>query len=445
MKPYSLIIACVVGCATASDGIETITEVLNAGSGFAFEKIPAPAMNDAGTDADWRVIDGTGDRNGAGLAALHDGRVPTGDDEPRANFFFSAGSDGGRILVDLGKVMSIERISTYSRHNADRGPQVYTVFGADGEAVGFDAEPKREKKPDACGWKMLAAIDSRPKDGDPSGRHGVSITHADSAIGKFRYLLFDVLPTEKRDPFGLTFFSEIDVVSAGGPELEFVPVGNPPKLVNFQSKDGKYTFQIDATEAADLAEWSEKELAPVVSEWYPKIVALLPSEGYAAPVKVRLGYRNDMPAGIPASAAGFRINLNAPWFRNQLNGEAKGCVVHEMVHVVQNYWQARRTNPNANPTPGWFVEGLPDYIRWFLYEPEKRGAMLSPDRLAQAKHDASYRVSANFIDWVSRTYDREIAMKLNAAAREGKYEDALWEKYTNKSVDALADAWRKGE
>lgn len=422
--------------------VVTSNEQLEAGSGFAFEKLDSPAINDAGAKATWKLIDGVADRNGAGLEALHDGRVPQGDDEPRANFFFAAGTDGGRLSADLGGITAVNRISTYSRHSGERGPQVYTVYGADGKAAAFDAAPARDKMPETCGWTKIANVDTRPKDGYPGGRHGVSITDSVTSLGNFQYLLFDILPTEKRSQFGLTFFSEIDIVAADGPNLEFVPAGNPPKLVNFKTEDGAYIFQIDATEAADLAEWSEKELAPVVREWYPKIVAMLPSDGYKAATKVRLGYRNDMPAGIPASASGFRINLNAPWFRKQLKGEAKGCVVHEMVHVVQNYWQARAQNPRASQTPGWFVEGLPDYIRWFLYEPETRGALLSPQRLAQAKHDASYRVSANFIDWVSRTYDEDIARKLNASAREGKYSDALWKEHTGKTVDALADEWR---
>jgi hypothetical protein len=37
-------------------------------------------------------------------------------------------------------------------------------------------------------------------------------------LGTFRYLLFDVHRTESADPFGNTFFSEIDVVDDTTPE-----------------------------------------------------------------------------------------------------------------------------------------------------------------------------------------------------------------------------------
>jgi hypothetical protein len=115
--------------------------------------------------------------------------------------------------------------------------------------------------------------------------------------------------------------------------------------------------------------------------------------------------------------------MNAEWFRGQLNGEARGAVVHEMVHVVQGYSGRNRRGRGLVAPPGWIVEGIPDYIRWFLFEPETGGAKLSAERLKEAKHDASYRTSANFIDWVIRNHpnDGRFLEQLNAAARGGRY------------------------
>ena len=434
-----LILNCVWG---VSAEVKVATEQLQFGSGFAFENLTAPATNDAGTRATWKLVGGERDRNGAELDALHDGKIPAGDDEPRANFFFQAGSGGGRIHVDLGEEKSVERIGSYSRHNAGRAPQVYTVYGAGADA---DAADLGGADPEKGGWKRIASVDTRGQKPEPGGRHGVSITDPAGGLGKFSQLLFDIRPTDERDRFGLTFFSEIDIVTSDDPKLTFVPAGKPPKVLRFQTGDNRFSFQLDASEAPGLLQWSENELAPVVLDWYPKLVALLPSDGYEAPLAVTFQFRNDMPPGVPASASGSRVNLNAPWFENQLEGEAKGCVIHELVHVVENYWRARLVNRNAKPTPGWLTEGIADYVRWFLYEPEKRGALLSPKRLAAAKHDASYRVTANFIDWVARHHDQDIARKLNAAAREGRYQEALWEEYTGKSIAELADAWRAGE
>jgi hypothetical protein len=88
--------------------------------------------------------------------------------------------------------------------------------------------------------------------------------------------------------------------------------------------------------------------------------------------------------------------MNSSWFRRELNREARGAVVHELVHVVQSYGRVRRTDPDATRAPGWLVEGIADYIRWFLYEPETRGAEINERNLSRARYDASYRVTGTF-------------------------------------------------
>jgi hypothetical protein len=63
-----------------------------------------------------------------------------------------------------------------------------------------------------------------------------------------------------------------------------------------------------------------------------------------------------------------------------------------------------------------------------------------------AKHDASYRTSANFIDWVIRNHpnDGRFLEKLNEAAREGRYSGETWKELTGMTEQELADAWREG-
>jgi hypothetical protein len=85
-----------------------------------------------------------------------------------------------------------------------------------------------------------------------------------------------------------------------------------------------------------------------------------------------------------------------------------------MVHIVQQYRRARGGNRN----PGWMVEGLADYIRWFLYEPENLRPRPNP---ARANYDDSYRTTAAFLAYVKETHDKEIIKKFNAAMRGGKY------------------------
>src|SRR5436190_15622702 len=210
----------------------------------------------------------------------------------------------------------------------------------------------------------------------------------------------------------------------------------------FYGGGGKYQFTMDTAVAPDLSDWANTELAPVVKEWYPKIAKLLPSEGFEPTTNVTIRFRESM-GKTPASAGGGRVNCNAEWFRKNLEGEAKGAVVHELVHVVQDYGRARRTNPDAARTPGWIVEGIPDYIRWFIYEPQAKGAEITQRNLSRAKYDGNYRITANFLNWVVEKYDKKIIQKLNVAGREGKYSEDLWKEYTGKTIQELGDEWRK--
>ena len=60
----------------------------------------------------------------------------------------------------------------------------------------------------------MASVDTRPRQGVGGGQYGVSISASSGALGKYRYLLFDSVPTEYEDPFGNTFYSEVDVVAS---------------------------------------------------------------------------------------------------------------------------------------------------------------------------------------------------------------------------------------
>lgn len=414
----------------------------NAPNQFHFSSVPVPSRRDAAGPAKFTLVDGTRDENGGRLDQLHDGLLPRGEDEPSANFFFAQGRDGGRIQIDLGTNTIISQINTYSWHGGSRGPQVYVLYASPGTAAGFKAEPKRGTDPQTCGWQQLAKVDTRPSDGQIGGPHGVSVTDHAGNLGRFRFLLFDISRTEDHDPFGNTFFSEIDVVDPAVPPLPIV-TGTPQTVARqFTAAGGKYQFTLNATLAPDLMEWAETELRPVVQEWYPKLVELLPSEGFKPATNVTLRFRDDM-GGVPASAGGGFINLNAGWFRKELKREARGSVVHEMVHVVQNYRGGRRNNPNAGRLPDWLIEGIPDYIRWYLYEPQSKGAEITPRNLARAKYDASYRVTGNFLNWVGEKYDSNIVARLNAAGRAGNYREQVWKDSTGKSVQELGDEWKK--
>ncbi|PYX91856.1 MAG: hypothetical protein DMG67_08745 [Acidobacteria bacterium] len=185
----------------------------NATPDFKFKNVPSPVKDNAATQAKLKLVVGAKDDNGADLSVLTDGLLPAEQDQPAANFFFNAGSDGGRFLMDLGTAIEIAQVNSYSWHPDTRGPQIYALFASDGTTAKFNLEPDAKTDPTSCGWKLIASVDTRPKQGDSGGQYGVSITDASGSLGKFRYLLFDAVPTESDDAWGNTFFSEIDVVA----------------------------------------------------------------------------------------------------------------------------------------------------------------------------------------------------------------------------------------
>jgi hypothetical protein len=89
------------------------------------------------------------------------------------------------------------------------------------------------------------------------------------------------------------------------------------------------------------------------------------------------------------------------------------------------------------------VEGIPDYIRWYLYEPQSHGADINARGLARARYDGLYRISANFLNWATNKYDKDLVPKLNVALREGKYTDDMWQELTHHTVLELNDDWRQ--
>ncbi|MGB2807795.1 MAG: basic secretory protein-like protein [Sedimentisphaerales bacterium] len=406
---------------------------------FKFKSVPSPSKSDAATKAKFTIVDGRRDRNGGNVDKLSDGKIPLEEDQPSENFFFNAGTDGGRLLVDLGRTIDIKQVNTYSWHPNTRGPQVYKLYAGDGKADDFNSQPKRGTDPRTCGWKLVANVNTRPKE-RPGGQYGVSICDSNGTIGRYYYLLFDISRTEGTDPFGNTFYSEIDVVEPNAPVV-VATSGIKRSWKTFEAERGKYRISIDTSETPDLTEWAHKELAPVLQQWYPKIVKMLPSEGYQAPSRLSITFSPNMQ-GV-AAASGTRVRCGAGWFRRQLQGEAKGAVVHELVHIVQQYGRARRSDPNATRTPGWLVEGIADYIRWFLYEPQTRGAEVTRPNIARARYDSSYRISGNFLNWVTETYDKDIVRKLNAAARQGRYNEELWKEATGHTVQELGNEWKR--
>ena len=213
------------------------------------------------------------------------------------------------------------------------------------------------------------------------------------------------------------------------PPQPAAPTVPAARLISKSPDSAPYQITIDYTETPQLKDWVEKKLQPTADKWYPKIIHALPSKNYTAPAQVSIVITHDYH-GV-AATGGNQVVCSAAWFEENRDGEGLGAVVHELVHVAQQYGRTRRGSTN----PVWLVEGIADYIRWFKYEPEPTGTR--PPDPDEASYTDSYRTTAGFLNYVTEKHDKEIVAKLNAAMREGKYGANLWKEYTGKTVDEL--------
>ena len=183
-------------------------------------------------------------------------------------------------------------------------------------------------------------------------------------------------------------------------------------------------FSVDVTDAPEMKAWAT-DAARLCERWYPRLNEALKADGYRPPSQVSLKMKRDYK-GV-AEASGSQITGSVRYF--QAHPDDLGAMIHETCHVIQNY-RGRRN-------PGWLVEGVADYVRFFVFEPGKAGPV-DPSRV---HYDQGYRTSATFLAFVSKKYDQDLVLKLNKLMREGKYRDDIFQDLTGKSVRGLDAEW----
>jgi len=179
---------------------------------------------------------------------------------------------------------------------------------------------------------------------------------------------------------------------------------------------------VDTSAVPDLADWGQKA-GDVVRKWDPRISELLKSEKFTPPRKVTLVFKE--MDGI-AGTSGNKIAISAQWVRE--HPDDFGMVIHEFVHVVQSYPKYEHV---------WLVEGIADYVRYIHFEPKTE---LGPIDAEKASYRDGYGTTARFLAWAEKKYDKQLVKKLNAALRQTRYEDRLFEDYTGHTLD---DLWKE--
>ena len=159
---------------------------------------------------------------------------------------------------------------------------------------------------------------------------------------------------------------------------------------------------LDVNDVPELKEWALKA-ANYAIEWHPKISAQLPSDGFNSPREVTLVFK--VMNGV-AYTSGKTITISAAWVKK--HPEDLGMVAHELTHVIQHY--------QGRGNPGWLVEGIADYVRYYIVEPGTRGSRFDPAR----GYKGGYQPAAALINWLEKEHPG-IMVKLNDLMRAGKY------------------------
>ncbi|MEY2600177.1 MAG: hypothetical protein RLZZ142_2436 [Verrucomicrobiota bacterium] len=147
------------------------------------------------------LVDGHREEGSEVLREFRGGAVE--DSASRASKELAALSrESGRVLVDLGKRVSVTKVNTYSwappKSAAGRrgeAAQRYALYG-----FSEDAAPRTDGEPDANGWELIGRVDLTEEEfgvaeGLPHSEQQVSsITAGTGTLGKYRYLLWQVLP-----------------------------------------------------------------------------------------------------------------------------------------------------------------------------------------------------------------------------------------------------------
>ena len=168
---------------------------------------------------------------GAIVARLNDGELAENDDDTKRTVWFD--QHEARFVLDLGSVIELGRVDTFSWHKANRAPQDFVLWGANG-----DVRPDPTTPTPGAGWNKLGTVNTVNL--GESGKHGSSVLNVYGRLGAYRWLMWQ----SKRKG---VFYNEVAVYPHGQ-----VPEGLVRVVID-QEQGGWDTLSIGAPDAAGLA------------------------------------------------------------------------------------------------------------------------------------------------------------------------------------------------
>jgi hypothetical protein len=186
--------------------------------------------------------------------------------------------------------------------------------------------------------------------------------------------------------------------------------------------DSKETVSVlvDTHDAPEFKDWGLKA-GNYALKWYPELARQLESDGYTPPREFTLLIKKDK--GVAATSGGV-ITVNTDYLKNHTDD--LGMVAHELVHVIQKYKRAPRD-------AGWLVEGIADYLRYFVVEPDSKNARFNAKT---TDYTRGYQPAAALLNFAEKRKPGTVA-KLNAALRAGTYDKDTFKTLTGSTPQDL--------
>lgn len=132
-----------------------------------------------------------------------------------------------------------------------------------------------------------------------------------------------------------------------------------------------------------------------------------------------------------AAAGGGVVRVNPKWMAD--HPEDIDVVTHEAMHIVQAY--------PGGAGPGWLTEGIADYVRHVYGVNNEAGKWALPKFDSKHHYTNAYRVTARFLVWAEKNYNKKLVNKLDNAMRTKTYKPELWQELTGKTLDELWSAY----
>lgn len=212
-----------------------------------------------------------------------------------------------------------------------------------------------------------------------------------------------------------------------------------------------FKVRVDASQVPNARPYV-RQTKELVTEWYPKINAILFGKGYPIALKevqvifepkshvISGSDRVEVPAheeeDIPRSIGRIHINFS---YLERVKYPYLATLIHELTHVNQQYQNY----------PDWLNEGMADYVRHKYFERDIEAKLLplggyqfDGKQMDQAKfrregYLLGYTIAASFLFWLEARKDPGLIIALNHALRDGRYSPDIFQQRCGASLDAL--------